>query len=44
MAAAFLIKEFESKTPSIVELKRGFLSPVGKKPPHKVMDAALVAI
>ena len=44
VAAAFLIKEFESKTPSIVELKRGILSPVGKKLPHKVTDSALVAI
>jgi len=44
VAASFLIKEFESKTPSIVELKRGILSPANKKLPHKVSDAALVAI
>ncbi|HYQ48208.1 MAG TPA: adenosylmethionine decarboxylase [Thermodesulfovibrionales bacterium] len=44
VAASFLIKEFESKTPSIVELKRGILSTSGKKLPHKVADAALVAI
>lgn len=44
VAASFLIKEFESKTPSIVELKRGILSPANKKLPHKVTDAALVAI
>lgn len=44
VAASFLIKEFESKTPSIVELKRGILSPANKKLPHKVADAALVAI
>lgn len=44
VAAAFLIREFESKTPSIVELKRGILSPANKKLPHKVTDAALVAI
>ena len=44
VAASFLIREFESKTPSIVELKRGILSTSGKKLPHKVADAALVAI
>lgn len=44
VAASFLIREFESKTPSIVELKRGILSPANKKLPHKVTDAALVAI
>jgi len=44
VAASFLIKEFESKKPSIVELKRGILSPANKKLPHKVADAALVAI
>jgi len=44
VAASFLIKEFESRTPSIVELKRGILSPANKKLPHKVTDAALVAI
>jgi len=44
VAASFLIKEFESKTPSIVELKRGILSAANKKLPHKVADAALVAI
>jgi S-adenosylmethionine decarboxylase len=44
-AAAFLIKEFESKTPSIVELKRGILSPLGKKLPHKITaEAALAAV
>ncbi len=44
VAASFLIREFECKTPSIVELKRGILSPTGQKFPHKVADAALVAI
>jgi S-adenosylmethionine decarboxylase len=44
VAASFIIKEFESRTPSIVELKRGILSPANKKLPHKVTDAALVAI
>ncbi len=44
VAASFLIKEFESRTPSIVELKRGILSPANKKLPHKITDTALVAI
>ncbi len=34
-AAAFLIEAFESKTPSIVEMKRGILSPTNEKLPHK---------
>ncbi len=41
VAAAFLIREFESKSPSMVELKRGILSPINEKLPHKVTDAAL---
>jgi S-adenosylmethionine decarboxylase len=44
VASSFLIKEFECKTPSIVEVKRGILSPIGKKLPHKVTDAVLAAI
>jgi S-adenosylmethionine decarboxylase len=39
VAASFLIKEFECKSPSIVELKRGILAPIGKKLPHKIEDA-----
>lgn len=36
-AAAYLIKRFESKSPSVVELKRGILSPMGERPlSHKV--------
>ena len=42
VAASFLIREFESKSPSVVELKRGILSPVNEKLPHKVTDASLV--
>lgn len=42
VAAAYLIKEFGSKSPSIVELKRGILSPVNKKLPHKITDPPLV--
>ncbi len=35
VAAEYLIKEFESKNPSIVEMKRGMLS-LTEKLPHKV--------
>ena len=35
----FLIREFGSKSPSIVELKRGILSPANEKLPHKVVDS-----
>ncbi len=35
VAAAFLIKEFESQNPSIIEMKRGILSPTNEKLPHK---------
>jgi len=41
VAAAFLIKKFESKSPSIVEIKRGILSHVNEKLPHKVSDSVL---
>jgi len=41
VAASFLIEQFESKNPSIVELKRGILSHVNKRLPHKVTDAEL---
>ncbi|MFI5294689.1 MAG: adenosylmethionine decarboxylase [Thermodesulfovibrionales bacterium] len=36
VAASFLIERFESKSPSIVELKRGILSHLNEKLPHKV--------
>jgi S-adenosylmethionine decarboxylase len=39
VAASYLIKEFKSKNPSIVELKRGILSHDNKKLPHKVSDS-----
>jgi S-adenosylmethionine decarboxylase len=41
VAASYLIKEFKSKNPSIVELKRGILSHDNKKLPHKVSDSML---
>jgi S-adenosylmethionine decarboxylase len=41
VAAAFLIEQFESKNPSIVEMKRGILSPFNEKLPHKVSDSLL---
>jgi len=39
VAASFLIDRFESKSPSIVELKRGILSHANEKLPHKVTEA-----
>ncbi|MFZ5907510.1 MAG: adenosylmethionine decarboxylase [Nitrospirota bacterium] len=36
VAASYLIQQFGSKNPSIVEMKRGILSPENKKLPHKV--------
>jgi len=41
VAASFLIKEFECKNPSVVEMKRGILSPLNEKLPHKVAEAFL---
>ncbi|MBM4128917.1 MAG: adenosylmethionine decarboxylase [Nitrospira sp.] len=38
VAAAYLIKRFECKSPSIVELKRGILSHRNEKLPHKVLS------
>lgn len=35
-AAAYLIKRFHSKNPSIVEMKRGIISTMNTKTPHKV--------
>lgn len=34
-AAAYLIKRFQSKNPSVVEMKRGIISAMNKKTPHK---------
>ncbi len=39
VAASFLIKEFESANASVVEMKRGIISPFNEKLPHKVSDA-----
>ena len=36
VAASYLIKQFECKSPSIVEMKRGILSHENEKLPHKV--------
>jgi len=36
VAASYLIKQFECKNPSIVEMKRGILSHENEKLPHKV--------
>lgn len=40
-AAAYLIKRFESKNPSVVEMKRGILSHEDIKLPHKIADSEL---
>lgn len=37
-AVIYLIEKFQSKSPSIVELKRGIISPANKKLPHKITD------
>ncbi len=44
VAASFLIEQFESKGPSIVELKRGILSHMNEKLPHKVNDPEFQAV
>lgn len=36
VAASYLINQFESKSPSVVEIKRGILSHENKRLPHKV--------
>lgn len=41
VAAYYLIGRFESKNPSIVEMKRGILSCSNEKLPHKVCDVEL---
>lgn len=41
VAAHYLIQRFESKNPSIVEMKRGILSCTNEKLPHKVCDTDL---
>ncbi len=44
VAAAFLIDRFESRSPSIVELKRGILSHLNEKLPHKISDSFFVPV
>lgn len=39
-AASYLIKQFECKSPSIVEMKRGILSHGNEKLPHKVSSGS----
>ena len=39
VAASYLIERFGSKTPSVVEMKRGIIAPFGTKLPHKVSTA-----
>jgi S-adenosylmethionine decarboxylase len=41
IAAAYLITRFESKSPSIVEMKRGILSHENRKLPHKCSSSEL---
>lgn len=40
VAALYLIKQFECKNPSIVEMKRGILSHENEKLPHKVSSSS----
>ena len=42
-AAAYLIERFQSKNPSIVEMKRGLISTSNQKLPHKVEDILQVS-
>jgi len=44
VAAAFLTKEFECKSSSFVELKRGILSAVYEKLPHKITNPELAPV
>jgi S-adenosylmethionine decarboxylase len=37
-AAAYLIEQFGSRNPSVVEMKRGILAPFERKLPHKCTD------
>ncbi|HTZ18925.1 MAG TPA: adenosylmethionine decarboxylase [Dissulfurispiraceae bacterium] len=41
VAAQYLISRFESKTPSVVEMKRGILSFDNERLPHKVCEGAV---
>lgn len=44
LAAAYLIEQFESKNPSIVEMKRGLLSMDNKQLPHKITSGEFQAL
>ncbi len=44
VAAASLIERFESKSPSMVEMKRGILSHENVKLPHKVSNSELETV
>jgi S-adenosylmethionine decarboxylase len=44
IAAYYLISQFESRNPSIVEMKRGILSFSNEKLPHKVCDVELQVV
>lgn len=44
IAALYLIKHFECKNPSIVEMKRGILSYKNEKLPHKVSEGVRQAL
>lgn len=44
VAAAYIIKRFESKSPSVVEMKRGILSHENVKLPHKISDSQLQSV
>ncbi|GBE05215.1 MAG TPA: adenosylmethionine decarboxylase [Nitrospirae bacterium] len=37
-AVKYLIEKFQCKSPSVVEVKRGILSPLNRKLPHKVSE------
>ena len=40
LAVSYLVKKFECKNPSVVEMKRGILSHKNEKLPHKVHSAS----
>lgn len=44
VAVDYLIKRFESKSPSVVEMKRGIISHENIKLPHKYMGSELHAV
>lgn len=44
VAAVYLIERFESKSPSVVEMKRGILSHANIRLPHKITEAELQTV